>query len=1446
MTMKLNFRLATYSIILFIVSIAHSRYSLATNFNNCTNHEIDGEIACIVNAVALTEYRFDEINWDGAIDEVKNSSTDSFHGRALGDADTISDGVVCRASSFDGNDDYINIDNIHTYLNSTASLSFWIKTSQSGGNRAWTSPGIIGVEEKGGGNDIFWGYLDNAGRLRFQKGNGSAARSNTIINDNNWHHVVLTRDSASGVVQVFVDGALEHSVNSATGDVSTVFSSIGRIESSASSASFIGNLDEFLVFDSVISADDVYAIYTNQFNEKHYDGSVANCETPPQQCEAGDGTLNAIGIKIDNGGSNSQINNTTEALSIYTAWLAAGEPETGLINNGTYNVAASGSSSVERLDFGGSTRDYSGTLPYPGGNNGVTGTDFLVRTAGNLSLLAGEYTIFVKSDDGFSFVMNSISGDEVVFNKFGGSSAGGSNELRYENPTGNSNTGGSFTLSQDSVFDIAAIFFERGGGDFLEISIINEIRNSHSTSDYEILRNGAIAGKVNFDQCITPPPPPPPPLVCELGGNTLNAVGIRIGNGGNDTRINNTSEALSIYEQWMASDRPNTGIIGNGTYNVAASGLSSVDRIDFGGSARDFSGTLSYPGASNGVTGTDFLVHTSGNISLPAGDYTIFVKSDDGFSFVMNRLSGDEVIFNKFGRSNAGGNNELRYENPTGNSNTGGSFTLTQDSVFDVAAIFFERGGGDFLEISIANDIRSSNAPSGYEILREGAINGKVKFGQCSSSQLHHYRIEHDTQGFTCEAETITIKACLDESCSELYDQETSIELSPSGWNGGNTLTFTGEISTNLSISTEGTYTFEKLSAELDSALLCFNGGTETCEMTFTNDGFEIYGANLGNPLPDQIAASNFSNVNVRAVRNVNNVCEALLVGQQDIILSYDCDSPNQCLTPLGDIEISGNGDGVSSGNITVEFDAQGVASLAVLNYPDAGRLNLSVAATVDGVTINQSDQEPIDIYPSYLAVDVAETQLIYGGVGNQNNYVAGEDFTFVIGAYGVNEQLLPNYQAESPQIRVTRVAPIDDGANGIFKYSEDGQKTSDGAFSNATSISSESENHFVGGEYHYEQAYYSEVGRITIDIRDADYLGNTISSKQVLTLGDFYPAYFVISESDKPELADTCSGTFSYLGENLDFATPPEFNVSAYNALDSLTENYSAEFWNYAPDQSLLESSLSFIDTSSYASIGTASVIKAGDTPLLTQNQNYDGSGTVSILNASFKYDKTNPEDDSAYGVVSPFDALLNLEFAKEFFSSTFVSQTGDSNTICYQANYADKTCLGWEIENITGTQIRYGRLTLESTFGPESEPLKIPIKTEYFDSGQWLVNRADNCTSIAFSQSSGQIIVTPLDGYNLDLLAEITSVGELLSGGSVGEQFMLQDPEAGQNGPGVQGKIRISLDPDASGVDWPNHLNFDWDGDGDIDSNDTPEAIATFGLFRSNDRIIQWREVF
>jgi hypothetical protein len=59
------------------------------------------------------------------------------------------------------------------------------------------------------------------------------------------------------------------------------------------------------------------------------------------------------------------------------------------------------------------------------------------------------------------------------------------------------------------------------------------------------------------------------------------------------------------------------------------------------------------------------------------------------------------------------------------------------------------------------------------------------------------------------------------------------------------------------------------------------------------------------------------------------------------------------------------------------------------------------------------------------------------------------------------------------------------------------------------------------------------------------------------------------------------------------------------------------------------------------------------------------------------------------------------------------------------------------------------------------------------------------------------------------------------------------------------LSGSFYIELLPSLVSGHWSNHLNYDWDGDGDIDGDDGPTASVTFGIYRTNDRTLHWREV-
>jgi MSHA biogenesis protein MshQ len=182
-------------------------------------------------------------------------------------------------------------------LRATASMCFWIKTTQVGNDTMWQAPGVSGIEQAGGGDDIFWGWIDNnagASRIGIQKGDTAGAKSGQI-NTGAEFHVVLTWDSATGLVQVYVNGAFVASATSATGGVVNTFSGLAVIgDTGGTPVYFGGTLDDIRIYNRVLLANEISAIYAQRGGDDIYEGLVHKYmlrEAAPGTAASGAGTV---------------------------------------------------------------------------------------------------------------------------------------------------------------------------------------------------------------------------------------------------------------------------------------------------------------------------------------------------------------------------------------------------------------------------------------------------------------------------------------------------------------------------------------------------------------------------------------------------------------------------------------------------------------------------------------------------------------------------------------------------------------------------------------------------------------------------------------------------------------------------------------------------------------------------------------------------------------------------------------------------------------------------------------------------------------------------------------------------------------------------------------------------------------------------------------------------
>lgn len=150
--------------------------------------------------------------------------------------------------------------------NEPFSFSFWCRFSDTD---------VMAIISKMGASTAYQGYFIYVQQhVRFQLSNNYAAGANILdvnisetINDNNWHHVVVTYDGsadASGVA-IYVDGSSKSlTTNWNTLSATIVTSNTFQIgDRTAQTLPYTGDMDEVSVYNAELSSGDVTAIYNS-------------------------------------------------------------------------------------------------------------------------------------------------------------------------------------------------------------------------------------------------------------------------------------------------------------------------------------------------------------------------------------------------------------------------------------------------------------------------------------------------------------------------------------------------------------------------------------------------------------------------------------------------------------------------------------------------------------------------------------------------------------------------------------------------------------------------------------------------------------------------------------------------------------------------------------------------------------------------------------------------------------------------------------------------------------------------------------------------------------------------------------------------------------------------------------------------------------------------------
>jgi rRNA maturation protein Nop10 len=166
---------------------------------------------------------------------------------------------------------------LETILGRTSTLSVWMRSTVAGNNTVWLAPGITGVEQGGGGNDIFFGHINLAGFIGITAGNGATTTSGFRVNDNNWRLVTMSRNETTGAVRFYTNGVLNGSGTSETGNKSTTFNSFGFVRNTGGASNFYtGQLDGIRMSNTILTDDRIRAEYKFSVETNIAYGAVEN------------------------------------------------------------------------------------------------------------------------------------------------------------------------------------------------------------------------------------------------------------------------------------------------------------------------------------------------------------------------------------------------------------------------------------------------------------------------------------------------------------------------------------------------------------------------------------------------------------------------------------------------------------------------------------------------------------------------------------------------------------------------------------------------------------------------------------------------------------------------------------------------------------------------------------------------------------------------------------------------------------------------------------------------------------------------------------------------------------------------------------------------------------------------------------------------------------------
>lgn len=674
-----------------------------------------------------------------------------------------------------------------------------------------------------------------------------------------------------------------------------------------------------------------------------------------------------------------------------------------------------------------------------------------------------------------------------------------------------------------------------------------------------------------------------------------------------------------------------------------------------------------------------------------------------------------------------------------------------------------------------------------------------------------HIRITHDGSALTCEPETITLQACADSTCSSTYNSDVSVTLTPTGWTGGDTQNISGGSSDfTLNKTTAATYTLgaSSSSPSATNSVQCVNtaAGNSSCDITFFDTGF-IY------DVPNLSSCATSANIQVKAVRldDETKACIPTFKNATKTINFWNTYSSPATGTKNMVINNGSTDTTISSSSpgtgVDLDFNGSGKTTIKV-TYSDAGQVSLNSSYTSGSLTMLGSDSF-IAVPPKlYVYSDDTNATCASNDASCSAFKSADSNFNLKVRAACADNSVTPNFVLNNIAITHTNTAPaVSQGNLGVASFNM---------------LSSDNGEHVISTQS------VSEVGVFTFTATSPTYFGLTGPVGTSTYVGRFTPDHFCVSSGSILNRTDSnskaaCTDSFSYLSEDFTNSFTLTAQRSGATCGDGTsTANYTAAFSKF--DTSNLLSNDDTSDATEQGVLNFAALDSTSNTNLSSRINFNTASSTSSgqfsngSLTVTAKMDVARNGSGPNYTAETAFTST-NVGIKPIDTDGVTLSTT---NLTINAANYF----------NVGNTALYFGRLYADSTFGSENEGLPMWAEPQYCNAhnsgvcNDWQTKTDDTCSLFTVNAPTDTIIGVTNAGTN----------GYWVSG---------TDYSANSG---------ISYTTDSNGRKAGWRVWYTAAGTGGTYTIPfvthpyliTQDGSASFGLYRGDDRIIYWREIF